>query len=39
VSFSDDTAQALFLKIWEDVFKRTPVFQATALEAISDTLS
>jgi hypothetical protein len=32
VSFRDDTAQALFVEIWEQVFNRTPVFRATAPE-------
>jgi hypothetical protein len=30
VSFRDDTAQALFVEIWEQVFNRTPVFRTTA---------
>ena len=32
VNFRDDTAQALFVEIWEQVFNRTPVFRATATE-------
>ena len=30
VSFRDDTAQALFVEIWEQVFNRTPVFRTAA---------
>lgn len=32
VNFRDDTAQAAFVEIWQEVFNRTPVFRATAPE-------
>lgn len=32
VSFRDDSAQALFVEIWEQVFNRTPVFRTTLPE-------